>query len=563
MVIRGGFAVSHYDEGWIPWENVATGSISNEAVFLKQGSGPGLFAPGSLSFDPTGATIPTPNTVPPNGFQLPLPESALTFTNDGVFSTVDPKIRSPYIENWTFGIQRKLPGNWVVDVNYVGNHSVHMWEAYDLNEVNIFQKVSGLNSFLQEFQNAQTDLAINGGASFADNTSGKSGLVPLPLLDQAFGGAGSGGFTNPGFVFDVQSGQAGALAGAITQTPSYFCNLVGNTFSPCVTQGYNSNAPGPNVYPINFFQTNPYSGGQALTLLSDPGSESYNGLQMQVKHPIGHGLSFMANYTYSHSFTNRYLGDYFQADGALVDYTTLRNPKLNRVPSPYDLRNVLKTYFTYDLPFGPGKMFTTENSIINKVIGGWTVGSVISAQTGRNFKLAGGVNTYNYLDGPSPANANGTPAGILNYVPDENDSGVALNGITVSQLQSQVGVYRTGNPSSPISVLPASLFGPGGAVQPSSTPGELGSTVFLHGPRLFDTDISLIKSIPIWERVRFNFSAEFLNAFNHPNFNFTDSYSFGTNNPAQYLLVNSSPYAPGTVGQNGNRMIQFRLQLQF
>jgi hypothetical protein len=298
-------------------------------------------------------------------------------------------------------------------------------------------------------------------------------------------------------------------------------------------------------------------------LLSDPGSASYNGLQVQVKHPSHHGLNFMANYTYSHSLTNRYLGDYFQADGALVDFTTLRNPRLNRVPSPYDLRHVFKTYLNYELPFGKGKAYRTGNSIADGIIGGWTVGTIVAAQTGRNFKLAGGVNTYNYWDGPTPANANGTPAGILNYVPNENDSGVTLNGITVSQLQSQVGVHMTGNPNVPVTILPQNLFGPGGAIQPSSTPGQLGSIVFLKGPRLFNTDISIIKAIPITERVRLNIYAEMLNAFNHPNFNFTDGYSFGTNNPAQYLLVNSAPYAPGTVGQNGNRQIQFRMQVAF
>jgi hypothetical protein len=150
-------------------------------------------------------------------------------------------------------------------------------------------------------------------------------------------------------------------------------------------------------------------------------------------------------------------------------------------------------------------------------------------------------------------------------VPNENDSGVTLNGITVSQLQSKVGVYMTGNPNVPVSVLPQNLFGTGGAIQPFSTPGQLGSMVFLKGPRLFNTDISIIKAIPITERVRINIYAEMLNAFNHPNFNFTNSfYSFGTNNPAQYLSVtNGPPFAPGTVGQNGNRQIQFRMQVAF
>ncbi len=190
LVIRGGFAISHYDEGWIPWENVATGSISNQSVSLN----PGQFPAGSISFDPSGASLPPLNSVPVNGFQLPLSEAALTFTSDGVFSTVDPKIRSPYIENWTLGVQRKLTGNWVVDVNYVGNHSVHMWEAYDLNEVNIFQNVNGLDSFLQDFQNAQLNYTASGGTTL-------QGPNPMPILTQAFGGSSSASFqsavTNP------------------------------------------------------------------------------------------------------------------------------------------------------------------------------------------------------------------------------------------------------------------------------------------------------------------------------------------------------------------------------
>jgi hypothetical protein len=562
-VIRGGIAINHYDEGWIPWENVATGSLSNESVYLN----PGQFTPGTIPIDPTGASFPQqPFTIPANGFQLPISESALTFTRDGVVSTVDPNIRNPYIENWTIGIQRKIGGNWAVEANYVGNHSVHMWAAYDLNEVNIFQNVSGLDSFLQDFQNAQLNLAASGGTTF-------SGPNPTPILTQAFGGSSNApAFSSLSNTFLVQSGQAGALAGMITQNPVYFCNLVGSTFSPCVTQGYKSSAPTPLAYPINFFQVNPYSGGQALTLLSDPGSESYNGLQLQVKHPFGHGLNFQANYAWSHSFTNRYLGDYFQADGALIDFNTLRDPGYNRVPSPYDLRNVFRTYFTYDLPFGKGRQFFhSANPLVDKAIGGWTIGVNSYAQTGRNFKLAGGQNTYNYFDGPSPANANGTPAGILNYVPNENDSGVVLNGMSVSQIQSQVGVYPGPTnpdngvqiPVTPAVILPQSLFGPGGAIQPESTPGVLGQNIFLKGPATISTDFSVIKTVYLWERLRFNFYSEFLNVFNHPSFNFIDSYSFGTNNPAQYLLVNSSPYAPGTVGQNGNRQIQFRLQLQF
>ncbi len=559
-VIRGGYAINRYDEGTIPWENVAAGGLASESFFCYQGAQcgtAGFFNPGTFSFDPANPSVSSINSFPnTNGqFVTPLPESDFTFTGLGSFSTVDPKIRPPYIQNWSFGIQRELPGNWVVELNYVGNHAVHMWDSYDLNEVNIFQNAPGFDSFLTDFQNAQANFAASGGTTF-------SGSSPTPILTQAFGGPSGGGFTNPTNLFLVQTGQAGALAGAITQNPAYFCNLVGNTFQPCVTQGYvgSGQTPTPLAYPINFFQVNPYSGGNGLELLSDPGSENYNGLQVVVKHPVGHGLNFMANYAYSHAFTNRYLGDYFSADSALADFYTLRDPGLNHVPSPYDLRHTFNAYLTYDLPFGPGKAFKTGNSLVNKVIGGWTVGSIFTWQIGRNFKLAGGQDTYNWYDTYNVNNAFG-------YPPDPNDSGVVLNGITVSQLQSQVGLHlapaNSFDPFVPVVMFPSSDFGPGGPVQPEETPGVIAPPIFLHGPMFVNTDLSITRHIAIWERLGLDIHAEFINVFNHPSFNYTDGYSYSTNNPAQYLFVNSAPYSPLTVGQGGNRVIQFRVQLVF
>jgi hypothetical protein len=160
-----------------------------------------------------------------------------------------------------------------------------------------------------------------------------------------------------------------------------------------------------------------------------------------------------------------------------------------------------------------------------------------------------------------------------------------LNGVTLSQLQSQVGTHPAPttmdtaggqcasptpppactipNPSIQALALPTSLFGPGGAVQPESTPGVIAPPMFLHGPMYVNTNFSVTKLVPIWEQVGLRIHAEFVNLFNHPNFNYTDSYSFGTNNPAQYLFVNSAPYSPLTVNQGGNRQIQFRLEVVF
>ncbi len=547
-VVRGSFRISYYDEGWATVENsFYTNPGGVQDVFLEPGS-PG-FAPGSLSL---GGTIPALNAFPTSfSSAFPLPESDFTFTGQD-FDTVDPNITSPYVESWNFGIQRKLPGNNLFEVDYVGNHVVHSWMQFDLNEVNVFGSANGQPSFLSQFQTAQANLAANGGTgaatpTFADNT-GNPGVQATPLFDQAFSGVGaSAGYANPSFVFDVSTGQAGALAGALAgqgAISTYMCNLVGGnaSFTPCHGSG------GTGTYPINFFQANPYAAGATAQILSDPGSSTYNALQVQWKHPTGHGLFLGANYTYSHGLTNRWLGDFDTGDEVLENFSTLRDMGLNKGPSPYNLPNQFKAYFTYDLPFGRGREFKTGNAWVDNVIGGWTGGSIITAASGLPFKFQGGTDTFN---------------DSFAFIPDAADSGVVLNGVTRSQLQQQIGVFPGPSGFIPtLAINPAFLAQHPNAIEPESTPGQLGQFLFLNGPSSWNVDFSLKKMIPIYENVQASIKAAFLNAFNHPIWAVSGSASGGPGQPAAFMNVSSSNFsALGLV--NSPRTMEFTMQINF
>ena len=538
-VIRGGASLSWYDEGWATVEN---------SFYTNPGGGQSVYAtPGVNGFVPggyaLGVTTP-PLVASPTSFAtaFPLAESNFTFSGQA-FDTVNPNIRSPYTIAWNFGIQRKLPGNNVLEAAYVGNHVVHSWLQYDLNEVNIFE-----NGFLAQFKTAQANLAANGGTTFAD-----TGLTPTPIFDTAFSNGNAGAFTNSSYIFDLQSGQAGALAAALASNYTYFCNLVGGNagFTPCTGSG------GAGAYPINFFQVNPYATGAIAQVLSDPGSSTYHALQMQWKHPAGHGLMLGANYTYSHSLTNRWLGDYYTADEVQYNFTTLRDPGLNKGPSPYDERHQFKAYMTYALPFGAHREFRTGNRVVDNVIGGWTGGSIIRASSGLPFKLMGGQNAYNYSFATAPQ--------YPNY-PDASDSGVVLNGITLSQLRKNIGVYPGPSPYVPtVAINPQFLAAHSTAslpaIAPESTPGTLGQFDYLNGPKAWDVDFSVHKEIPIFERLHMDIRAEFLNAFNHPTWAIP-GVTGGPGQPADFANVSTSNYdALGLVSTP--RTIEFRMQLTF
>jgi hypothetical protein len=522
--IRGSLGLNYYDEGLIAFENVATGN-------------PGLTQSLSLVPNPPGSLllssrIPSVSGVPAS-FAFPLAQSLFTFTANDLAS-VNPDIKTPRVLNWNIGIQRELGRNAAIEVRYVGNHGFHLWRAYDINEVNIFE-----NGFVQEFKNAQKNLDINtanGRTGFANN--GLAGQVPLPLIETAFGPRGSqaalpsaSGFTNGTFITDLQQGQAGALARDLAGsggTSLYLCRMLGSTFSPCGNLGYD--APGP--YPLNFFTVNPYAAGRALTLLNDDGHSRYDGLQMQFRQRYGVGLTMTANYTYSKATTNRYS----DSPGASVNLITLRNGSLNEGPTIFDLRHAFQSYWTYDLPFGRGRHFGIGNPMLEQIAGGWTVSGILRVQSGRPFYLTSDRLTYN-----------------------QNDAGVVLNGISVDDLQKMI-TLASGPNGTKLFVDPK-LIGPDGRANPQylsspTTPGQLGQRVWLYGPGFWNLDLGIAKRFTVG-LAYVNFEALFLDLFNTTTF----LVGPGSNDLGFFVSINSTTFGQTTTTASGPRNIQLRLHI--
>src|SRR4030095_14187478 len=200
--------------------------------------------------------------------------------------------------------------------------------------------------------------------------------------------AGASGYTSTAFITNLQTGEAGGLANTLATNQNYVCRMFGNTFSPCARVQPLANAPGR--YPINFFLLNPFVAGR-MNFVDDTGWHSYNGMQVQFRQRLTRGINWNANYTWSNSLTN------LPADNANqgIDFLTLRNTGLAKRPSQFDIRHVIQTYGTYDLPVGRGRWLNVDNKILNGVIGGWTVGSIFVFATGQPLQLTGGFQTVN------------------------------------------------------------------------------------------------------------------------------------------------------------------------
>lgn len=466
----------------------------------------GTYNPGSLSY---GNSLP-PYAFNPVTFPSTAPLSNFTFINRGVpVEGIKANIRMPYTESWSFGIQRSVARNSVLEIRYNGNRTIHNWTTYNYNEVNIFE-----NGFLTDFKNAQLNLKAGGGKTFADTGTG---TVSTPIIHAAFANSASS-YTSSTFIGYLNTGAAGSfarqLAGNGQATPTYFCSLVGSGFGPCKN---NANFTGAGAgYPVNFFQANPYAPGSTTAYMTDAAFSNYNGLQVDLRQAPWHGLQGDFNYTFSKTLgfgTN--INDYL---ATLDNFYTLRNLHLSYVPQSFDIHHVFHGYGTYDLPFGKGKAFLNHSTFANETIGGFTLGTVIGYQTGSPFLFTGGFDTFN-----------------------QNDGGVQLNGITASGLQSKVGVHHFQTPGHTTSLaFDPSLYSGGIAggtansalVAPNTTPGTIGNIVWLHGPHVFTQNMALSKAIPIKEGIQASIQGEFINVWNHPTWGTPSgtiqSTSFGT-----------------------------------
>ena len=293
--------------------------------------------------------------VPVPTYQVPIKESDIYAQNPfNVIGMVDPKLRDPYVQQYSVGIQHDFKGT-VVEARYVGNHVVGAYREFDFNQINI-----NASGFLQDFLRAQSNgflaQARNGvfNPAYSAAIPGSQPLTVFPKL------AGGGSLTSGDVRNLIQTGQVADLA--------YLYE----------TNGLNG--------PVSFF-ANPNA--IATDMLTNYSSSSYNSLQVEARHRMRSGLSLEANYTFSKVLSDAD-GDSQSRFQAFLD---VNNPKLDRSRANFDLTHMIKADGFWELPFGKGHLVNPQH--LNRLIGGWVFGSVMVWQSGSPFSVLSGYATFN------------------------------------------------------------------------------------------------------------------------------------------------------------------------
>ncbi len=407
----------------------------------------------------------------------------------------DPNIQVPWADTWTVGLQRSLGRNYVVETRYVGTRSRDNWQVVDYNETNILE-----NGFINEFRVAQSNLRANiaagRGGTFA--YTGAPGTAPLPTIFAYFHGT-TGSANNPASYTSTQF----TSNTFVTELATFNPDPIGFADSLFADAGRRTNAERAGV-PVNFFLANPdLQGGADLT--TNVGSSNFNGLQLEVRRRYAQGLQFQASYAFGRTEQSNFL--------------SFRRPIAMRrdVGSPGDITHGLKGTLVYDLPFGQGRRFgSSAGAIMDRVIGGWTVGLSSLVRSGTLVNL-GNVRLVGMTAGDvrDMYKLRFDDTNRFIYLLPQEVIDETIKAFSVSA--TSANGYGNSGPPSGRYFAPAN--GPD-CIEVANNVGECGTgDLVVTGPMFQQHDISIAKRVRLAGKSDFEFRLEMLNAFNHTNFN--------------------------------------------
>ncbi|MEZ5427424.1 MAG: TonB-dependent receptor [Pyrinomonadaceae bacterium] len=517
-VVRGGFRIGYINDEYVRGPDNAAGGnagLDLTGLALNQNDGtPNLqsrFTPQGVFNGLPGFTLPA--------FQQPPISFATGNANAGNFFNtifaVDPNIQLQRNYQYTLGFQREIGFNTALEVRYVGGQSSNMVRGVDLNQVNIS------DAFLTDFLNAQ----------FNRRTFGGSGACPDPTT----------GCRPVGAFFNLL-GPNGAFLGTSFTNSHLDTNAIGQFALNLVA---NTGCCFPNAREL--ILNNPRAG--VVDLLGNFGEYNYNALQVEVRRRFSQGLQFQANYTFGKVLTD------IQGDGQtrFDPYLDFNNQRLDYTRADFDRTHTVNINVNYELPFGKGKAFFNQGGVVDKIIGGWQLTSIVNISSGVPITILDPNGTLNRT-GRSPrqtAFSNLTTQQIQDLIGrfDVNGTIYWINPSVIAPDGTATNGSYTASPDNP--AFAGQAFFRNAAGQTGNLPRN-----FLTGPMYFNWDAGLIKNIRFGERFNVQVRAEAFNVLNTVNLFVGEQsgiFNIGSTNFGK--ITPGNEYSP--------RIMQFAFRLEF
>jgi hypothetical protein len=215
-------------------------------------------------------------------------------------------------------------------------------------------------------------------------------------------------------------------------------------------------------------------GLRSLSQVQSRGDSNHHALLAKFSNRFSNGLSFVNSYTFGKTID--FVSDTEGATQNAYDFAR------DRAVSDFDIKHTFTSSWTYDLPFGKGKLIGGgAGALANKFIGGWQLSGILLLRSGLPFSVNQSLNLLSTGTGNRP---------------NRIGSGELDNPTIDRWFDLNAFVPTTDN---------------------TGTYGNSGRNI-LRAPGQANVDFSLVKVTRFRERFESQLKFEFFNAFNHAQF---------------------------------------------
>jgi hypothetical protein len=393
--------------------------------------------------------------------------------------------RDAEIYQWNIGLQRLLPSQLVLGVDYSANRSTHLpW--------------SGTNNraFIPSALLAQISAAV-------------TPTDPTCSLDSCVGNFLQSNVGNPFFsMFNTPC----------TSSPS----------NPCFNEP-NSNY-GEATLPLqNLLTKYPQFDGDFEGLMLENANSWYNALQIRFEKRTTHHISFDGSYTISKAtdFSSAGRNNWVGALG-LGTPQQLDNLSAERSIGASDTPQRLAAAVVVDLPVGRNEWIGGDmNRALDAVIGGWSLATMITAQSGQPMAIG--------MSNSRLANGSQRPDVICPQL----KTGTSMHTVALNW-------ENAGNGGNTPAFLNANCFADPGDQIPGNAPRYFSG---LRVDGVHNADLNFYKSFVPKEGMRIEVRAEIFNLFNHARFAQPNSSVGNAGQPNPFFGTITSDQVNGTTLQ--------------
>jgi hypothetical protein len=429
--------------------------------------------------------------------------------NDNDLSTT--AARDADIYQWNLGIERALPSEIVVGVDYVANRSTHLpWSGTNNRDFIPSAQLSQVSAA----EHSYNDVTLGNGIGNCDNT----GVSCVTALLNS--GPNGQNVANPFF--------------SMFNTP---CTPALN--NPCFNQPDSVYATSGAAIPLGLLLNKyPQFIGDFEGLMLESANSWYNAMQVRFQKRTSHNISFEGSYTISKATDDSSAGrnNFIGTLGAGMPQQLDQLNKEHAI-SASDTPQRLAAAVVIDLPVGRKQWIGGNmNRPVDAVVGGWSIATLITEQSGQPIAISDSLGRL----------ANGTQR--PNVICPQLKSGVSMHTVALNWEQN---ANALSNGSPPV----AAFFN-------SNCFSDPGDQIPGNGPRYYpglrtngihNFDVNLYKSFVPKEGTKIDVRAEIFNLFNHPRFAAPDTgfgdAGFGT------ITSTAAGYLP--------RYFQFGLRFEF